>query len=446
MPTLPNSGQISQTVQMMMDVSLGVGGTLDNLSQTLQQLNGTQILNTAANIAQTTAGLVAIASVFTVVGPGVVVGTALVAVTLTITKELNATAPPGAMTPPINLGDLLAVGGNLIAIAGAGLPLGSIVGLGLSIAGGVFNFAGILQNNLLGGLAAIPNFANTLLNDLYATWRTAEATVSPLILDLDGDGVETTNRTQGIRFDHQADGFAENTGWAGRDDGMLVRDLNGDGSINNGRELFGNNTLLANGQTAANGFEALRALDSNADGIVSSADMAWAELRVWRDADGDGVTDAGELLSLQDAGVQSINLTYTNQGVNVAADANGNQHQQTGGYTTTGGQTRGVDDVWFATNNWDTVDQRPTVAVSAAIAALPNLQGPGNLGSLHQAMARDTTGALQTAVTSYVNSTSSSQRSGLNLSRSVLRWECQPISFPQYRQKPQGRNYANSNN
>ena len=263
--------------------------------------------------------------------------------------------------------------------------------------------------------------ASTSINDLYATWRTAEATQSPLILDLDGDGVETINRTQGIRFDHQADGFAENTGWAGRDDGLLVRDLNGDGSINNGRELFGNNTLLANGQNAANGFEALKALDSNADGSINSADAAWTQLRVWRDADGDGVTDAGELLSLQDAGVQSINLSYTNRGFGITPDAQGNQHQQLGNYTTTGGQTRGMNDVWFDGNSWDTIDRRAPVAVSATIAALPNIQGPGNLGSLHQAMARDTTGALQAAVTSYVNSTSATQRSGFFL-EVLYRW------------------------
>ena len=75
---------------------------------------------------------------------------------------------------------------------------------------------------------------------------------------------------------------------------MLVRDLNGDGAINNGTELFGNNTRLKNGQYAANGFEALKDLDSNKDGKLNSADAAWNSLRVWKDTDADAETDAGE--------------------------------------------------------------------------------------------------------------------------------------------------------
>lgn len=51
------------------------------------------------------------------------------------------------------------------------------------------------------------------------------------------------------------------TGWAGGDDGMLVWDRNGDGRINDGRELFGNETLLARGAKADNGFQALAELD-----------------------------------------------------------------------------------------------------------------------------------------------------------------------------------------
>jgi len=66
----------------------------------------------------------------------------------------------------------------------------------------------------------------------------------PLILDLDGDGIETTTRENGIYFDHEVNGFAENSAWVGADDGLLVRDLNSNGVIDSGRELFGNNTLL----------------------------------------------------------------------------------------------------------------------------------------------------------------------------------------------------------
>jgi len=70
---------------------------------------------------------------------------------------------------------------------------------------------------------------------------------SPIILDLDGDGIETIGYKEGAYFDHDGNGFAEETGWASSDDGILALDRNGDGLINNGKELFGDNTFLING-------------------------------------------------------------------------------------------------------------------------------------------------------------------------------------------------------
>src|SRR4029453_6414782 len=94
----------------------------------------------------------------------------------------------------------------------------------------------------------------------------------PIVLDLDGDGVETTPASRATFFDHNADGFAERTGWVGVDDGLLVRDRDGNGLVDTGRELLGNHTLRPNGTEAANGFQALADLDPNGDGwFVPSA-------------------------------------------------------------------------------------------------------------------------------------------------------------------------------
>jgi Ca2+-binding RTX toxin-like protein len=303
-------------------------------------------------------------------------------------------------------------GGVLAAkLAGAALaplyltgPAGALLASGLTLLAG-------LAGGILGGLG---------LTSLIENWTTAKNTTSPLIVDLDGDGVETLAKSTGIHFDHAGDGFAESTGWAGADDGLLVRDLNGDGSINNGGELFGNNTRLSNGQNAANGFEALKDLDSNKDGKLNSADTAWNTLRVWKDTDGDAQTDTGELLTLAEAGVKEFKLAYANS---TTTDQNGNEHKQTGSYTTTAGTVRAVHDVWFVTDNWNTIDQRTPVELSSEVAALPEVMGSGNLGSLRQAMMRDTSGNLTAAVSAYSQSGNASAEERDVLLQDILyRW------------------------
>jgi len=120
------------------------------------------------------------------------------------------------------------------------------------------------------------------------------ALVGQADLDLDGNGIKTTTVQNGVTFDLNNDGVLEKSAWVARGDGLLVRDINGDGKINNGGELFGSGTVLANGSKAKDGYEAMRALDSNSDGVLNSADAAFSQLGVWLDANGNGIADAGE--------------------------------------------------------------------------------------------------------------------------------------------------------
>jgi hypothetical protein len=217
----------------------------------------------------------------------------------------------------------------------------------------------------------------------------AERTASPLVLDLNGDGVQTTRLsksfTQGVHFNLDAKGLAENTAWVSKEDGLLVRDLNGDGKITSGRELFGNHTLLKNGSEAANGFETLAELDDNNDGMVDAKDTAFNSLKVWKDSNSNGITDAGELLTLSQAGVKSFTVSYTSSD---STDANGNQHLQLGHFTQTDDSTQSMNDVWFNVDTARTAES-DILPVSDDIADLPDLAHIGNLRSLHQAMVRD---------------------------------------------------------
>jgi hypothetical protein len=118
-----------------------------------------------------------------------------------------------------------------------------------------------------------------LTNNAFNSARAVVLQRDPLVLDLDGDGLELSAASGNTLFDHNADGIKTGTGWARPDDGFLVRDLNGNGSIDSGRELFGVDTERSNGQLATQGFDALADLDSNGDGQITSADAAWGSCR-----------------------------------------------------------------------------------------------------------------------------------------------------------------------
>ncbi|MDO9106908.1 MAG: glucosaminidase domain-containing protein [Methylovulum sp.] len=237
----------------------------------------------------------------------------------------------------------------------------------------------------------------------------AKTTSSPIILDLNSNGVETTAVKQGAYFDHASDGFAEQTGWISATDGLLVRDINGNGRIENGSELFGNETLLANGSKAANGFEALKALDSNSDNQINADDAAFASLKIWIDANGDGFSQADELLSLEAVGITAIATTYSTSDV---VDNNGNVHRQLGTYTRTDGSQAAAEDVWFAVDRAYSL-ATTWAAVPADIVGLPDLSGYGVVRDLQQAMILDTSGNLKALVLAYQAETNEGQRHSL---------------------------------
>ena len=168
--------------------------------------------------------------------------------------------------------------------------------------GGVYNY---IYDHLFG---IDPSFNRYFISSTQ--WRPSR---EPLTLDLDGDGIETVgiNTNNPILFDHDADGVKTATGWVKPDDGLLVLDRNNNGVIDNGRELFGDSTVMSNGQTAADGFAALADLDSNQDGVINTNDAQFANLRVWRDLNQDGVSQANELSTLEQQNIASISLTTT---------------------------------------------------------------------------------------------------------------------------------------
>ena len=116
----------------------------------------------------------------------------------------------------------------------------------------------------------------------------------PLILDLDGNGIDITSLKDGQLFDIDGDGTLDQTAWIKGADALLALDRNGDGEINDGRELFGDQ------HGAKDGFAELSKFDDNLDGLIDQQDGVFSSLVLLR-AD-------GSQQSLADAGIKSISL------------------------------------------------------------------------------------------------------------------------------------------
>ncbi|WP_211243404.1 calcium-binding protein [Chitiniphilus eburneus] len=213
----------------------------------------------------------------------------------------------------------------------------------------------------------------------------------PLTLDLDHDGLETvgTGEPGSVLFDHDADGVKTGSGWVKPDDGLLVLDRNRNGRIDNGRELFGDATLKADGTLAKDGFDALADLDSNQDGKVDALDAAFANLRVWRDLNADGVSSSNELFTLQQLGIAGFNVARTS---NAEVLDNGNRIADLGTYYHTDGSldqmgtTGQMADIDLVADTYHR-EFTDTITVPAELQGLPDLQGSGRVRDLLQAAA-----------------------------------------------------------
>ena len=229
----------------------------------------------------------------------------------------------------------------------------------------------------------------------------------PLMFDLDRDGKIDVSR-KGY-FDLDGNGFAEYTSWAGGSDGVLVLDRNGDGIINDGTELFGDQTILRDGTRAANGFEALADLDGNGDGFIDANDDVFGDLRMWADFDGDGIIGADEFSTLADLGIISINLNALFDGT---IDEFGNTFNYTATFTWDDGESGTFSELLLQRDTMYSM-QVEKVPVSDEVAAMANLSGMGNLYSLHQTMMRDDSGKLKALLESFASETSEDERKAL---------------------------------
>ena len=143
---------------------------------------------------------------------------------------------------------------------------------------------------------------------------------TPLAIELYGEELLTTSVEDGVSFDMDGDGMAEQTAWLKKGSGFLVWDKNGDGMVNDGTEMFGEATVMSDGKRAENGVEASKDLDSDNNNIINQYDELWGELRIWHDENSNGKTEEGELSLLSDWDIQSISLDFAEINLKDEAD------------------------------------------------------------------------------------------------------------------------------
>ena len=191
----------------------------------------------------------------------------------------------------------------------------------------------------------------------------------PVILDLDGDGVELVSLDESsVFYDINGDGYKYNLGWASADDGLLVYDKDDDGDIIMAEEIsftgyvygrMDEETALlaydANDDGILTDLEALAYFDSNNDGVLNDQDEEFAKLKVWQDLDQDGEVDDGELRTLPEANILEVNLSYNADDDGESEVVDGNTIYGVSSYQylddAGGVQTGDVGDVAFAVNS-----------------------------------------------------------------------------------------------
>lgn len=193
-----------------------------------------------------------------------------------------------------------------------------------------------------------------------------DRTASPLVIRLSGnvqakEHLILSAPEKGFMFDilgqnsYNAPYTPKRISWHRSNQYFFVVLPNALGQVKGIDQLFGDNTVGPDGKFAINGYAALAKFDgmsadgkvrvSPDDGFINAKDPIYSKLRLWQDRNFNAVADAGELLTLAQVGVRSIDLRYD---PNYAEkDKYGNETRYKSIVQTNDGRLHVIFDLWF---------------------------------------------------------------------------------------------------
>lgn len=201
----------------------------------------------------------------------------------------------------------------------------------------------------------------------------------PLIIHFsDTEEIELSSLDEGVNFDLDKNGFAEKTAWIKNNDGFLAIDLNQNGNIDNGGELFGDQFIMPDGNISSTGFEALISLDEDSNNKIDKNDTVFEKLYVWFDNNRNGLTDDNELKTLAELNVSYIDLNYVPD--NSVHEETGVRREDSSYVYFNNGNAKKISEFWFPVNSTDTTHDGVVTV--------------GNVPSIEQAIEEDESGYL----------------------------------------------------
>ena len=212
----------------------------------------------------------------------------------------------------------------------------------------------------------------------------------PLIIHLSNDDkIVLSTLDDGVNFDLDKNGFAEKTAWIGEEEGFLALDVNHNGVIDDGGELFGDKFIMPNNLESSTGFEALQSLNDNDDNVINSEDSVFESLLVWVDSNHNGQSEESELRSLEQLGIVSIGFAPNYDGtIHVESNV---LEAESAWVTFEDGSTRKISEFWFPVNTVDTTHDGTTTV--------------GNVPDFKQALENDSDGTLNNLFEKFINAT-----------------------------------------